>query len=293
MSIKRAHNPQVTRPVVRWFGGKWKLAPWIISHFPEHRCYVEPFGGGASVLMRKQPSYAEVYNDLDGDIVNLFRVLRSPAAAELVRLIELTPFAREEFDASYDPPVDDLDRARRLVVKSFMGFGSNAHNSARVTGFRSNSNRSGTTPAKDWRNYPEALASTIDRLRGVIVENRGADQVMAQHDSANTLHYVDPPYVWSTRAPAKKTNKKYGGYVHEMSDDAHRALLQFLRGLKGMVLVSGYSHPIYDDALKHWHRVETPSFADGAQARTEFLWLNTAAYMRHKAKQLELIEGAA
>ena len=283
----------VTRPVVRWFGGKWKLAPWIISHFPPHRCYVEPFGGRASVLMRKQPSYAEVYNDLDGDVVNLFRVLRSGDATELVRQIELTPFAREEFDASYDPPTDDIDRARRMVVKSFMGFGSNAHNSARVTGFRSNSNRSGTTPAKDWRNYPEALAGTIDRLRGVIVENRAAVKVMASHDGLDTLHYVDPPYVWETRAPAKTTNKKYGGYVHEMSDDDHLQLLHFLRTLKGMVLISGYANPIYDFQLDDWERVETPSFADGAAARTEFLWMNWQAYTRHHARQLEMLDGAA
>lgn len=283
----------VTRPVVRWFGGKWKLAPWIISHFPPHRCYVEPFGGGASVLMRKSPSYAEVYNDLDGDIVNLFRILRSSDAKELVRLIELTPFARDEFDASYDEPADDIDRARRLAVKSFMGFGSNAHNSARVTGFRSNSKRSGTTPAKDWRNYPEALAGTIDRLRGVVIENRPADRVMVSHDAADTLHYVDPPYVWDTRAPAKKRNKKYSGYVHEMTDDDHRGLLRFLGTLKGMVIISGYAHPIYEEALRNWVRVETPSYADGARARTEILWMNSPAYVKHLARQPELIERAS
>lgn len=283
----------VSRPVVRWFGGKWKLAPWIISHFPAHRCYVEPFGGGASVLMRKQPAYAEVYNDLDGDIVNLFRVLRSPDAEELARRIELTPFAREEFEVSYECSIDKIEMARRLVVKSFMGFGTNAHNSARRTGFRSNSNRSGTTPARDWRNYPEALAKVIDRLRGVIVENRPAEMVMATHDSETTLHYVDPPYVWDTRAPAKATNKSYGGYVHEMNDDDHIGLLRFLRSLKGMVLISGYANPIYDFHLDGWERVETPAFADGAAARTECLWMNAQAYRRHHARQLEMLDGAA
>lgn len=224
--------------------------------------------------------------------VNLFRVLRSPSAPDLVRQLELTPFARDEFEASYETPIDEIDRARMLVVKSFMGFGSNAHNSARRTGFRSNSKRSGTTPAKDWRNYPTALAATIDRLRGVIVENRDAQAVMAAHDEVTTLHYVDPPYVWDTRAPAKTLNKSYGGYVHEIDDTGHRALIEFLQSLKGMVIVSGYAHPIYDEGLSAWSRVETKAFADRAAERIETLWLNPPAYERHKNKQLELTVAA-
>ena len=91
-----------TRPVLRWHGGKWLLAPWIIGHFSEHRVYVEPFGGAGSVLMRKPRCYAEVWNDLDGEVVNLFRVLRSARAQELVDVIRLTPFARDEFVAAYE-----------------------------------------------------------------------------------------------------------------------------------------------------------------------------------------------
>jgi DNA adenine methylase len=94
----------LTRPALRWHGGKWRLAPWILSHFPAHRCYVEPYGGGASVLLRKAPSDAEVYNDLDGDVVTLFRVLRDAAQSDrLVRLLRLTPFARAEFEGAYEP----------------------------------------------------------------------------------------------------------------------------------------------------------------------------------------------
>lgn len=163
------------RPILRWHGGKWILANWIIQHLPKHRVYVEPFGGAGSVLLRKPRSYAEVYNDLDGEVVNLFRVARE-RGDELRRALELTPFARDEFALSYEPTEDPVEQARRTVARSFMGFGSNSHSKA--TGFRANSNRSGTTPAHDWRNYPEAFVAVIERLRGVCIENRDAVEVM-------------------------------------------------------------------------------------------------------------------
>jgi DNA adenine methylase len=180
------------RPALRWHGGKWNLAPWIIGFFPPHRCYVEPFGGAASVLIRKPRSYAEVYNDLDGDAVNLFRVLRSDRAGELIDALRLTPFAREEFVEASELSDDPIERARRLVIRSFMGFGSNGHNIKRKTGFRANSNRSGTTPARDWLNYPDALASIVERLQGVIIENRDAAEVMAAHDSPGNASLACP-----------------------------------------------------------------------------------------------------
>jgi DNA adenine methylase len=258
---------QPTRPVIRWHGGKWLLAPWIIAHFPVHRTYVEPFGGGGSVLMRKPRCYAEVWNDLDQAAVNLFRVLRSDQAQELIRRIRLTPFAREEFDATSRPlPADPVEMARALVVRAFMGFGSNAH--GRSTGFRANSNRSGTTPAHDWANYPDALAQIVERLTGVTIESRDAKKVMAQHDSSETLHYVDPPYVWSTRGDESPD------YAHEMTDGQHVALLAFLKTLSGFVVLSGYPHPTYDEQLGDWLRVEREALADGARPRTEVLWIN-------------------
>jgi len=257
-----------TRPVVRWHGGKWILAPWIISHFPAHRTYVEPFGGGGSVLLRKPRCYAEVWNDLDGGAVNLFRVLRSDHAQELIRRIRLTPFAREEFaDTALGMPVDDpIEMARHLVVRSFMGFGSNAH--GRSTGFRANSTRSGTTPAHDWANYPDALALIVERLTGVIVENRDAKKVMLQHDSPTTLHYVDPPYVFATRGDDRPD------YTHELSDAEHVQLLAFLETLEGLVVLSGYPSPIYDNAMPGWMRVEKQALAGGARPRIEVLWIN-------------------
>lgn len=256
----------VTRPILRWHGGKWMLAPWIISLMPPHRVYVEPFGGAASVLMRKPRSYAEVYNDLDDDVVNLFRVLRSDEAARLIDLLRLTPFASVEFFCAYNQTDDAVERARRMIVRSFMGFGSNGVH--KKTGFRSNSNRSGTTPARDWVNYPDGLAAIVERLRGVVVLNRDAREVMAAHDGPQALHYVDPPYVFSTRAD------EAADYAHEMNDQQHADLLAFLRGLTGRVMLSGYPHPLYDDALPGWRRVERAALADGAKRRVEVLWMN-------------------
>lgn len=257
------------RPLLRWHGGKWNLAPWIIGHFPPHRIYVEPFGGAASVLLRKPRSYAEVYNDLDDEVVHLFRVLRSERAADLVDALKLTPFARVEFGEAYQATDDPIERARRLVIRSFMGFGSNGHN--RLTGFRANSNRLGTTPARDWINYPDALVLIVERLAGVVIEHRDAKAVMAGHDGAQTLHYVDPPYLMDTRSDAA------ADYAHELSDSDHDELLAFLQTLKGTVVLSGYPSARYDDALAGWQRIERAALADNAKPRTEVLWINQQA----------------
>lgn len=285
-----------TRPVLRWHGGKWKLAPWIIAHFPRHRIYVEPFGGAASVLLRKARAYAEVYNDLDHVVVNLFRVLQDEAkAARLRELLYLTPFARAEFEAALDDADNDIGRARNLIIRSFMGFGSNAHSASpvaarngfkthtrprdayRSTGFRANSSRSGTTPAHDWANYVDVLPAIIARLRGVIVEHRPAVAVMAQHDGKDTLHYVDPPYMPDTRSPANKYDLKHRMCRHELTPDDHAELLAFVKTLDGMVVLSGYPHPLYDEHLGAWRRIEVAALADGARPRTEVLWINPAA----------------
>jgi DNA adenine methylase len=249
-----------SRPALRWHGGKWKLAPWIIGHFPQHRVYVEPFGGAASVLLRKPRAYAEIYNDLDDWVVNLFRVLRDDtSAARLIKQLRLTPFARGEFEGARElcaATGDPVELARQLVVRSFMGFGSNAHN-GRSTGFRSNSMRSGTTPAMDFAGYPEALPALIERLSGVIIENRDALAVMAAHDGPDTLHYVDPPYMPETRSPANKYDLKYRMYRYELDAACHAQLVEELQRLRGLVVVSGYACPLYDARLQHWRRVET------------------------------------
>lgn len=283
-----------TRPVLRWHGGKWRLAPWIIGHFPPHRAYVEPFGGAGSVLLRKPRVYAEVYNDLDHEVVNLFRVLRDPApAARLLELVRLTPFAREEFQLSYAETDDPIEAGRRLLFRAAAGFGSNAHASQasgkRSTGFRAGTTRAGTTPAQDWQGFPAALEAIIDRWRGVVVEHRDALEVLASHDGAETLHYVDPPYLPETRSPANKYDLKYRMYKHDLDRGGHAKLLDLLRSLSGYVVLSGYPDPLYDDALTGWRRVETLAYADGARPRTEVLWLSprtAEALDRHRAGPL-------
>jgi len=270
-----ADGSQHGRPLVRYHGGKWRLAPWIIANFPKHRVYVEPFGGGGAVLLRKPRTYAEIYNDLDGEIVNLFRVARDNGL-ELARVLRMTPFARTEFELSYKRARSRLEQARRTVVRSFMGFGSAAI-CGEVSGFRANSNRSGTTPAQDWRNYPDALESIIERLQGVVIERRDAVDVMRAHDAEDALHYVDPPYVHATRSDKRRNTVTRKAYKHEMADADHVELARVLRTLRGMVVLSGYPCELYRELYPDWVRVEHASHADGARARVECLWFNDAA----------------
>lgn len=264
-----------TRPILRYHGGKWKLAPWIIEHFPKHRVYVEPFGGGASVLLQKPRSYAEVYNDKWDTVVNVFAVMRDPKkAARLRRGLVLTPFSRTEFmKASLNHCRSDVEAARRTIFRSFAGFGSASTNGDFLTGFRANSNRLGTTPAHDWVNYPTHISAYVERLNGVIIENKTAAEVIEQHDGAKTLFYCDPPY------PAETRNMDRGNaaYACEMKAADHRELAQVLRSVKGMVVLSGYPCELYDKELyPDWYRVTKQHLADGARKRTEVLWLNQA-----------------
>lgn len=274
------------RPVLRYHGGKWVLAPWIIQHFPEHRIYTEAYGGVASVLLRKSRSYAEVYNDMDGEVVNVFRVMQNPAkAARLRELLELTPYARAEFELAYQPVAAPIEAARRTIIRSFMGFGSDATTSHR-TGFRADSQKSGSTPAHDWARYPAVLERFTGRLQRVVIEQRGALAILEKHDRADCLHYVDPPYVHGTRMRDKRKN-----YRFELSDDDHRELAEVLKGLKGMVIISGYPSLLYDELYDGWNSVTKAALADGARKRTECLWLNAAAWeQRPRLKQPSWLE---
>lgn len=268
------------RPALRYHGGKWRLAPWIVDHIPPHRVYVEPFGGAASVLLRKPRSYAEVYNDLDDEVVGLFRVLRDPEQARRLRdNLRLTPFARSEFESAYLPSSDCVERSRRLLVRSFMGFGSGAANKMVTTGFRSTSNRSGTSPAHDWQNLPACLELITERLQGVVIERRKAAEVIARHDGPETFFYVDPPYLPETRSTKiRKGGGKYHAYRHELSTQDHVDLAEVLRRLQGMVALSGYDSVLYGNLYGDWQSVRRQTFADGARSREEVLWLNDAAH---------------
>lgn len=282
-----------TRPILRYHGGKWRTAPWILSHFPNHRVYVEPFGGAASTLMQKKRSYAEIYNDLDGEIVNVFQVLRDEATArELERLLCLTPFAREEFAAAFTPSQDPIEQARRTILKSFAGHGSDSIHRGKAsdssmftrvvqwkahTGFRSDSNRSGTTPAKDWASYPVQIARFCSRLQGVVIERRAAIKVIEQYDYPDALIYADPPYVRSTRRDLRH------GYRYEMTEEDHRHLAEVLQSVRGMVIISGYACDLYDHELyPGWRRYKrsTRVFGNGVSPE-EVLWISPNTPERH------------
>ncbi|MGJ8518328.1 DNA adenine methylase [Carnimonas bestiolae] len=278
----------VPAPLLRYLGSKWRLAPFVIRHFPPtsaYDCYVEPFGGSAAVLLQKSRSYAEVYNDLDADVVNLFTVLRNKEhRARLMEATRLTPFARDEFNAAYVRCDDPVERARTMLVRAHMSFGAQGATYG-DSGFRTDTRRAYSTAQHQWMRIPTLIEAVADRLAGVLIENRDAMSVMRQHDHLRTLHYVDPPYIHDTRIRCGQ--QRY--YSHEMNLQQHAELLRGLDKLSGYVLLSGYDHELYHETLQHWHCVKTRSRISagrGTGIRTECLWLNPRA--AEWAGQMEL-----
>lgn len=205
------------------------------------------------------------------------RLYRGAVQAE-IRQLDLTPFAREEFDLTYEPvdlDLDPVEAARRLVARSFMGHGSTAVALRRKTGFRSD--RGHRTPSEDWAKLPSAMWAIVDRLKGVVIENRPADQLIRRFDGPSTLIYADPPYLHGTRSQKRVEGALEHAYAHEMTDEQHEQLLDLLLGVESMVVLSGYGHPLYDERLRGWDRIEIETHADGARPRTEVLWINAAA----------------
>lgn len=268
-----------SRPVMRYYGGKWRLAPWIIGYFPAHTVYVEPFGGAGSVLMQKPRSKGEIWNDLAGEIVNVFQVLRDrDKAAELREALRLTPFARAELELAFDPNGgSDVECARRTIARAFLGFqGSGTAGTAftrkglpRRTGFRSLATRGDTFPATDWATYVDAIPAFTDRLQGVVIEQYPALELIERFDAVHTLHYVDPPYVTETRG-------SHVTYHYEMTDVDHRTMAAVLRRLKGMVVLSGYRTPLYDELFADWERHDVESYGLTNTKRVESVWLSPA-----------------
>lgn len=270
----------IKHPAIRYHGGKFRLASWIISHFPPHRCYVEPFGGAASVLLKKERSDAEVYNDLDDEVVNLFRVLRDPKqSGELIQACALTPYSRTEFNGSYEPADNPVERARRLIVRATMGFGS-AGATMGKTGFRLDTKRNSATAQKIWSRAPDNLINVANRFASVLVEHRDAVTCMQDHDTESTLHFVDPPYLHETRVMANTY------YRFEMNDSQHTRLLEAVKRLKGMVVICGYDSDLYNSALAGWRKETRTTAANGKPGsvqRTECLWLSPNCKQQEQA----------
>ena len=206
----------IKHPPLRYHGSKWRLAPWIISHFPAHRTYCEPFAGGAGVLLRKMPSEVEIYNDLDGRVVNFFRVARDHPA-ELMTQLLLTPYARAEAVACREPSADPIEDARRSCTASWQLFGGGQ--GQWHTGFRVQRANSANCTTDIWQRLPLQLPAVAARLRRVHIENLDALECIRRYDSADTLFYLDPPYLPELRSKWRKS-----AYRHETTPADHAQL---------------------------------------------------------------------
>lgn len=252
------------RAVTKYPGSKWNLANWIISHFPPHHSYVEPFFGSGAVLFNKPRSRIETVNDLDGEVANLFTCIREDPE-RLARLIYLTPYARTVFERNYQARSDDLyQRAYFFMIRLNMGYGMRVQ--GRVGWNNDVQGRQGAYAAKHWADLPEILIEAAERLRGVQIENRPALQVISRFNHPNVLIYADPPYMLGTR------NGKQ--YHHEMDDGAHSDLLDILLEHRGPVILSGYQSDLYQERLINWHRLDNVSYSQAASKRIDVLWMN-------------------
>lgn len=265
----------VKRALLRYHGGKFRLAPWVIEHFPRHRTYVEVFGGAAGVLLRKERSQVEVYNDLDSQVFGFFKILRSPEhLSQLLHLLELTPFSREEFDLTYEYSADPIEAARRFVSRCFFGHGTCSIDVDDSNGFRSCDIRAGKSYAREWAKVPSAIATAAARLQGVTIENLDFRKLIPKLDHPDTLFYVDPPYLMETRSAGGK------GYTHEMTQEDHCQLAWLLARCKARIVISGYPSELYTDLFQDWRRDEKRVSANGqrgAVSRLECLWMNFPA----------------
>ncbi len=256
-----------------WYGGKYSHLDWLLPLLPSCDHYCEPFGGSAAVLLNRSPSPVETYNDVDGEVVNFFRVLRDQKE-KLVEAIGLTPFSREEFFVACGPPerdLSDLERARRFFVrarqvrtglaqKASLGRWANCKNTSRA-------GMSGVVSR--WLGSIETLPDIAERLLRVQIENRPAVEVIGLYDGRETLFYCDPPYPHEARGDVSS-------YGYEMLDHDHRVLARTLSRIKGKAAVSGYDCPLYAELYKGWRRIEAPKKQCHSvkKLRQEMIWVN-------------------
>jgi DNA adenine methylase len=273
---------------IRWFGGKGNMLAKLRPYIPPHRTYVEPYGGAAALLFDKEPAPVEVYNDLNDDLVNLYRVLRDPEQfAAFQRLATLTLYSRTEcLEAQRrvkEEEGEGVERAWTFWVACRMGFSGCGDDQAGWSYARTASRRGMAGTCSRFLSCIDALPRFHERLSRVQIESDDALAVMDRYDTPETFFYLDPPYVLSTR--------KEGGYKHEMTEEQHETLVAHIQTLEGMVLLSGYAQPIYDALPWETINFETASHAAGhtrgtgilgkgaamkKQKRTETLWINPA-----------------
>jgi DNA adenine methylase len=257
-----------------WYGGKYSHLDWLLPLLPKCHHYCEPFAGSGAVLLNREPSPVETYNDLDGEVVNFFRVSRDHSE-DLLKAIALTPFSREEFAlaCALDPDVSPVERARRFYVRARQvrtGLAQSA--TLGRWGNCKNTSRAGMSGiVSRFLGAVEQLPDVALRLIRVQIENRPALDVIRLYDSPGTLFYCDPPYVHQTRGDAS-------AYAFEMGDQDHRGLAAALNACRGMVAVSNYDCPLMGELYppRKWHKFVNKSKTNHATKgqRTEVLWTN-------------------
>jgi DNA adenine methylase len=262
------------RPPLKWYGGKRYLADWIIGHFPPHRIYLEPFGGGASVLLNKQLVEVETYNDIDLRLSRFFCALRD-RGEEFIRRVSLIPYSQVEFEKSREYPLgaDDLEKAICDFVRwrqSFAGKGE----SWSYTTTRARGGMAGDVNA--WWTAIDALPQIIDRFRRVQITCQSAFEAIPRYDHSEALIYCDPPYLHETRHQSS-TNV----YHTELNKNEHTELATLLKKCKAAIVLSGYNSDLYNDLYAGWHKVtrRIANHAAGGKSKnreTECLWLKAA-----------------
>lgn len=264
MSVANKVNMQA--PVLKYPGAKWNIAKWIVSRMPDHRMYVEPFFGSGAVLFLKPQVKIEILNDLDGRVVNLFRVIREHPE-ELASLVEMTPWSREEYYAAYEISEDPVEDARRFLVRCWQAHGTKI---VHRTGWRADApESSGTARTAVWSKLPKRILAATERLKPCYIESRPAVEVIRRYRRAECLIYADPPYLLSTRSCPY--------YAVEMSGDEHIELLDALSDHPGPVLLSGYDSQTYEDLLEGWSTARRNVYAEKGRMRQEVLWMNPVA----------------
>lgn len=255
-----------------WYGGKFSHLGWLLEHLPDCHHYCEPFAGSAAVLINRPPAPVETYNDVDGEVVNFFRVLRN-RTEDLVREIVLTPFSREEFAVALETHngITDVERARRFFTRARQvrtGLAQTA-SVGRWANCKNTSRAGMSGVVSRWLGSVEHLPQIAERLLRVQIENRPALDIVKLYDSDDTLFYCDPPYPHESRGDSK-------AYAYEMTDDEHRQLAQTLNAAQGKVALSGYRCPLMQKLYGHWNRIDAPqkNCHSVKQSRQEALWTN-------------------